>query len=350
MKRRAILPTWIRLWVPRPSALLGADPRPLFYRMSAVTAPAPSPPPERPDRLPFGPPYLIGDPAAARADLTLLRRALARAGVVAEAAVARPVGQAGAIAARALEDGHRLLVAVGSDRLAHALLRVLVGPDGPRWPDAVLGLAGLGRQDLAATFGLPDEPYQLARHLLGPNRFLADVGRARWRGPDGTERVGVFANTAELGYPAEVSARVPAAASAGRVGRLAAALGALRVSRSTPARLELDHAAVELRLAGLVVANGQFSMGRMKVAPRALPDDGRMSVLAFQGEPLGIYARSKNLYYGDHVPHPSIREYQSRRVAVDTAEPLALTLDGWRAAGGPPLTVDVLEQILQIKV
>ena len=189
------------------------------------------------------------------------------------------------------------------------------------------------------------------------------MGRARWRGPDGSERVGVFANTAELGYPAEVSARAPGGPAgdaqanlvmvsrwAGRAGRLAAALGGLAASRSTPARLEVDHTAVDLRLAGLVVANGQFSMGRMKVAPRALPDDGRLSVIAFQGEPLGVYARSKDLYYGLHVPHPSVREYQSRRVAVDTAEPLALVLDGWRAAGGPPVSFDVLEQVLRVKV
>ena len=118
----------------------------------------------------------------------------------------------------------------------------------------------------------------------------------------------------------------------------------------SPARLEVDHTAVDLRLGGLIVANGQFSMGRMKVAPRALPDDGRLSVIAFQGEPLGIYARSKDLYYGLHVPHPSIREYQSRRVAVDTAEPAALVLDGWRAAGGPPVSMDVLEKVLRVKV
>ena len=325
--------------------------------------PAPDPGPARPASLPYGPPFLIGDPAAARHDLTLLRRALAASGVVAEAAVARPVERAGAIAAKALEDGHRLLVAVGSDRLAHALLKVLVDPGGPAWPDAVLGLAGLGRQDLSATFGLPDEPAKLARHLLGPNLFLADVGRARWRGPDGTERVGVFANTAELGYPAEVSARAPAGRAGGawgsvgmvpqwigRAGRLTAALGGRRASRSTPARLEVDHTAVDLRLAGLVAANGQFTMGRMKVAPRALPDDGRLSVIAFQGEPLGVYARSKDLYYGLHVPHPSVREYQSRRVAVDTAEPLALVLDGWRAAGGPPVSLDVMERVLRVKV
>ena len=340
-----------------------------------MTAPLPSPqrgdppgdlpggPPDPSGRLPFGVPFLIADPAAARRDLTLLRRTLAASGVVAEAAVARPVERAGVIAARALEAGHRLLVAVGSDRLAHAVLRVLVDPGGPRWPDAVLGLAGLGRQDLSATFGLPDDPGKLAPFLVGPNLFIADVGRARWRGPDGTDRVGVFANTAELGYPAEVSARDPAGgvrgtgglvprwgATAGRVGRLAAALGGLAATRSSPARLEVDHTAVDLRLAGLVVANGQFSMGRMKVAPRALPDDGRLSVIAFQGEPLGIYARSKDLYYGLHVPHPSIREYQSRRVAVDTAEPMALVLDGWRAAGGPPVAFDVMERALRVKV
>jgi diacylglycerol kinase (ATP) len=318
--------------------------------MRAVTAPLPSAPgPSAADPLPFGPPFLIADPAAARRDLTLLRRALAASGVVAEAAIARPVERAGAIAARALDDGHRLLVAVGSDRLAHALLEVLVDPGGARRPDAVLGLAGLGRQDLSATFGLPDDPGKLARHLLGGNVFRADVGRARWRGPDGTTRVGVFANTAELGYPAEVSARAPTRTTT-RAGRLAAALGGLAAARSTPARLEVDHTAVDLRLAGLVVANGQFSMGRMKVAPRALPDDGRLSVIAFQGEPLGIYARSKDLYYGLHVPHPSIREYQSRRIAVDTAEPLALVLDGCRAAGGPPVSIDVLERVLRVKV
>ena len=292
--------------------------------------------------------------------------------------MARPVERAGAIAARALEAGHRLLVAVGSDRLAHALLRVLVDPGGPRWPDAVLGLAGLGRQDLSATFGLPDDPGKLAPFLVGPNLFIADVGRARWRGPDGTDRVGVFANTAELGYPAEVSARAPgggvrgtagvaprsgsggsggpAGWPPGGAGRPGGSAGwpppwaAWPPARSSPARLEVDHTAVDLRLAGLVVANGQFTMGRMKVAPRALPDDGRLSVIAFQGEPLGIYARSKDLYYGLHVPHPSIREYQSRRVAVDTAEPMALVLDGWRAAGGPPVSFDVMERALRVKV
>ncbi len=301
-------------------------------------------------RLPWGAPYLIGDPAAGRTGLTELRQHLARAGVVAEAAVARPPGRAGALAARALDRGARLLVAVGSDEIAHALLETLVGPDGPRVPDAVLGLVGLGRQDLSATFGLPDDPERAARHLLGDTVFLADLGRARWRGPAGVEQTAVFANAAELGYPALVSARMAGRDRTARLARFAAALRGLARSRSTPARIGLDRAAVDLRLAGVTIANGQFSMGRMKVAPRALPDDGRVSVIAFEGEPLAIYSRSKQLYYGDHIPHPSVREYQSRRVEVDTAEPLALSLDGCLVPGGPPVAVDVLAGALRVKV
>ncbi len=307
-------------------------------------------PPGEQSLLPYGAPYLIGDAASARRDLTELRRQLAHAGVVAEAAVARPAGRALEIAERALERGARLLVAVGDDRIAHALVSALVGPDGPRHPGAVLGLVGLGRQNLAATFGLPEDTERAARHLLGPNLFLADVGRARWHGPAGGQRVGVFGNCAELGYPAEVSSRLPRTAFAGRPGAFAAALGGLAATRSTPARLALERGAVDFRLAGLVVANGQFTMHRMKVAPRALPDDGRMSVIAFEGRPLTIYSRSKELYYGEHIPHPTVREYQSKHIEVDTAEPLTIALDGCRVPGTPPLTVDVLPEALRVKV
>ncbi|HKE98743.1 MAG TPA: diacylglycerol kinase family protein [Actinomycetes bacterium] len=305
------------------------------------------------DTLPFGMPLLVGDAAAGRRGLDGLRRALAREGVVADAAVARAPGRGRKLAEQALAAGTRLLVAVGDDRLAHELAVAVLahtgtgraGQDAP-----LLGLAGLGRQDLAATFGLPDAPEEAARHLLGGGVFTCDVGRVRWRGPDGAERRSLFVNVAELGYPAVLSARRQRLEPAGRLGRLVAAASALATSRSTPAHLELAHAGVDLRLAGLVIANGQFSMGRMKVAPRAVPDDGRLSVIGFEGEPVGIYARSGKLHYGEHLPDPAIREYQSPTVRVQTAEPVPLALDGTPVAGGPPVEVDVLPAALRVKI
>jgi diacylglycerol kinase family enzyme len=349
--------------------------------------------------IPFGLPYVIADPAANRRGLTELRSALAELGVVVDADVARRPGDARELAEAAVARGTRLLVAAGGNQLAHELVRLLVDPTAPAVgePDAgpsarrlaaeaaddpgddpgeeaeadpaaaavpgagarsggpILGLVGFGRQDLAATFGLPEDPAEAARNLLGGNLFLCDVGRARWRGPDGTERTSVFANAAELGYPARVSAGLTALAwstpgAVGRVRRFGASVAALARSRSTPARLEVAHTAVELRLAGLVVANGQFSMGGMKLAPRALPDDGRLSVIAFEGDPVDIYGSTGRLYFGDHVPSPKVREYQSPRVTVDSAERLPLALDGIRAPGGPPVTFDVLPGALRVKV
>ena len=64
-----------------------------------MTAPLPSTPRPFPaDPLPFGPPFLIADPAAARRDLSLQRRALAAAGGVGQAPVARAVAPCSRIA------------------------------------------------------------------------------------------------------------------------------------------------------------------------------------------------------------------------------------------------------------
>jgi diacylglycerol kinase family enzyme len=283
-----------------------------------------------------------------------LRRALAGLGVPADSMIARAPGDAGRALAAAVAGGTRFVVAVGGDRLARELVTALLGPGGPgQEAGVVLGLAGLGRADLSATFGLPDDPAAAARHLVGGTVFDADVGRARWLGPDRRRRTSLFANVAELGYPAELSARrtgLPMTGRLARLGKFGAAAGALASARSTPAHLTLAHAALDLRLAGLVVANGQFTMGRMKVAPRALPDDGRLSVLAFEGEPLGIFANSAKITFGEHLPDKAIREYQSPTVELDSAQPLALALDGVRLAGGPPYAFDLLPGALRIKV
>jgi diacylglycerol kinase family enzyme len=320
------------------------------------------------DLLPFGHPLLIGDAAAGAAGMAELRRALAGAGVVADSALALRPGRARELAEAALAAGTRYLVAVGGDTLIHELINVLVRRDQPPAPDhngsepaapppgtpggpPVLGLVPLGRQDFAATLGIPDDPVKAARHLLGGNLFRADVGRARWKGASGAPLAGLFANMAEVGFPAELSCRRQGLlARAGRVGQLAAAMAALRVTRSTPARLGVAHTTVNLRLAGLCVANGQFSMGRMPVAPRALPDDGRLSVIAFEGEPLQIYAALPRLRFGDHVPDRAVREFQSPTVQLDTAEPLTIALDGCRVPGRPPVTLDLLPGALYVKV
>jgi diacylglycerol kinase family enzyme len=303
---------------------------------------------------------LIGDRATADGAMDALRRALAGLGVPANSAIARHKGQAAEIAKAARASGDRYLVAVGGDPLVHELVEALIDPDGKGSREGsgegsvelVLGLVGLGRQDTAATYGLPEEPEHAARHLLGGTVFTADVGRARWEGLDGEPRSGLFLNSAELGYPAMVSAAAARrrGPSQNRAMAFAAALTALAAGHSTPVHLTLAHTAVDFRLAGLILANGQFSMGRSKVAPRALPDDGRLNVIAFEGEPLAIYSKSARIYYGDHIPDTSVREYQSPEVGVHTAEPMPLALDGVRVAGRTPATFDLLPGALRLKV
>src|SRR5262249_12328497 len=145
---------------------------------------------------------------AAHDELTLLRQTLAHCGVVTEATVARPASNARKLAEQALERGARYLVAVGSDQIVHALVEAIAATTTPGDFEVVLGLVGLGRQDLAGTFGLPTDVQQAAAHLLGDKVTAIDLGRVRWQGEDRLPRTAVFTTCAELGYPATLASRL----------------------------------------------------------------------------------------------------------------------------------------------
>jgi diacylglycerol kinase (ATP) len=66
-------------------------------------------------------------------------------------------------------------------------------------------------------------------------------------------------------------------------------------------------------------ANAQFFGGGMKVAPRALPDDGRFNVQLFTGPRSQVFTLTQKIYRGEHLPNPQISEYQSPTVEVRPA-------------------------------
>src|SRR5437870_4169704 len=87
-------------------------------------------------------------------------------------------------AKRALEAGERFLVAVGGDRIVHEVANGLLGPDGPRMPEAVLGVVAAGLpNDFIKTFGLPADTQRACGFLKGDNVFAIDAIRATCTDP-----------------------------------------------------------------------------------------------------------------------------------------------------------------------
>jgi diacylglycerol kinase (ATP) len=303
----------------------------------------------------LGPARLIINPVAGNGRvsslLPQLTTALAHGGLEFDIATTNTTEHTSELARTALDDGVRYLIAVGGDGTVHHVVNGMFDGRTPVAQDAVLGVCAAGTgSDFVRNFGLDRPVDVIARHLLSPSTMLIDVGVVQFTDFDGNQTERLFANIAEAGYGAEVVRRV--ARFPKRLGRLrylfAAWASMARMPRAT-AEIAVDFTTRTLPLVELVAANGQFFGGGMKVAPRAIPQDGRLSVLAFTGNRSQVFLLTTKLFAGEHLPHPEIVEYQSSMCSVSTDEPLLVEADG-ELLGTTPARFSMLKRTLQLKI
>ncbi len=258
---------------------------------------------------------------------------------------------AGELARQALDEGLRRLVCVGGDGTLHEMVNGMFEGRRPLAPDAVLGVFGAGSGcDFVRTFGLDLSAERIADHLLGPHRMAIDVGLASFHDRQGRPREELFMNVAQVGYGGHVvrtAERLPR-----RLGRLRYLVGAWRgilavEKQTTP--VAVDHTTRELGVVDLVAANCQFFGGGMKVAPRALPDDGKLNVLVFTGERGQVFGLTTKLFQGEHLPHPAITEWQSSTVSLAPDKPMPVEADG-ELLGLTPASFSLLPRALTLKI
>lgn len=301
----------------------------------------------------FGPMRLIVNPRAGRgeADLTALTDELSRQGLDFEVVHTDGPGSATRLAREALDAGVRYLVAVGGDGTVHEVVNGMIEDGKAVAPEAVLAVYAAGSGcDFIRTFGLDRAPDIFARHLATEHVMAIDVGVAEFTDLEGRPATRYFANIAEVGYGAEAVKRASGYPRwLGRVRYLFAAWGAVRGVKPQISTIDMDDRAVERQLVNLVVANCQFFGGGMKVAPRALPDDGLFNVQIFHGRASQVFQMTSKIYRGEHVPHPSISEFQSPTAAVSPLEPMLVEADG-ELLGQTPARFTLLPQVIQLKL
>lgn len=260
-------------------------------------------------------------------------------------------GHAIEAARTALAEGIRFLVAVGGDGTVHEVVNGMVTRDGPVAEDAVLGVFAAGSGcDFIRTFGMDRKAEVVAKHFATDQVLPIDVGHIRYTDADGNPAERLFANIAEVGYGAEavrLAERFPR--WIGRLRYLFAAWGAIRRVNQQDAVVHLGQTEVPADVVNLVVANCQFFGGGMKVAPRALPDDGRFTVQVFGGRRSDVFMLTPKIYRGEHMPHPNISEYHGPSVRFAPPEPMRLEADG-EVLGVTPAEFTIVPRALRLKI
>lgn len=284
----------------------------------------------------------------------IVATAIRDAGRGVEVATTLAPGEGRRLARQGVEAGHRHVIVVGGDGTLNEVVNGLVDIEAGEAlaPGLRLGIVSAGTgSDFARTFGLDRRPAIAVRHALHDTTMAIDVGRIRFRDTDGSTATRAFVNIATIGWTAAVvtrAARLPR--RLGRARYVVAGLASAPMMRVAPVRLGLDHTTRNDEICQVVVANAQFFGAGLKVAPRALPDDGVFNVQTWATKPIDVLRELPRVRLGEHLDRPDIREWQSRTVTVDpVGAPLPVEADG-EALGSTPVAIDLLPGLLDLAI
>ena len=237
-------------------------------------------------------------------------------------------------------------------------LLVVIGGDGTV-TEVVNGVAGTGAeiavlpcgtgQDFGRTHGIPNRFDDAVLVALGHELRTVDLGRVELG--SGTSRF--FANVGSAGMSGAVARRANSMTKAlgGRVTFFYALTREFLAWQNTRVVVEL---AGGVRREGpmhdVIVANGNWHGGGMKLAPEARQDDGAFDVVTIGDvSKLDFVTTAPKLYSGRYLSHPKVEILRSPWVAISADEPLPLEVDG-EPIGSTPARFEIVPSALRLRV
>jgi YegS/Rv2252/BmrU family lipid kinase len=245
------------------------------------------------------------------------------------------------------------VVAAGGDGTVNEVVNGMLDAEGkPVGEDPVLGVVAAGSgSDFVRTFGLPGDATRACGHLTGDNTYPLDVGKITYAAPGGGTETRSFVNVAETGLGAAVAARADRMSP--RLGQAKYFVGfwlTLPRFKLADVRVRADRKTYEGPAYMIVVGNGQYYGGGMKVSPRSYPGDGVLDGVVFKGPKSDAFTMIPKIYRGEHVPHPHIEELRVKtELVVEADRPLPIEADG-EVLGNTPATFAVIPHPITMKL
>jgi diacylglycerol kinase (ATP) len=279
-----------------------------------------------------------------------LARQAADAGLRGDAFFSEAPGHLRVLAMQAVSDGAGRLVVVGGDGTVNeAVNGVLASGSAP--VELAVVPRGTG-DDFARSLGIPTRPEEAFRVAAAGAIRTIDAGRARYQDWNGLPAERYFVNFAGAGISGAIARR--GAATSRRLGAKPAYLWATVAVflrwKSVPMEVELDQSTRSAVLYEVLVANGPYTAGGMRVAPDAVPDDGQFDTVL-----IGDFTKAEfavtfpKIYRGTHVGHAKVDVVRASTVGVSADTTLPVVLDG-EQPGTTPARFEILPGALRLRV
>jgi diacylglycerol kinase (ATP) len=264
----------------------------------------------------------------------------------------RKTGDATIQARNAAAAGCDVVFVAGGDGTVAQVVDGLVGTN-----TAVAVLPGGTGNVMARQLGLPVSGALRPRPLFDSVQLLlqgevrpVDVGRVELSGG----RVHHFLCWCGIGFDAQVTRTVgEQPARKQRLGALAFIVTAVLTLwdfAGRPAVLRIDGHRLRRRVIMLVANNIQLYGVWLKIAPRAIVDDGWLDVFCFEGRGTArTVLHGLRLLANRHLQDPDVVFYRAHRLEIMTSRPLPVQIDG-DAIGQTPVALRILPHALKMLV
>ena len=162
----------------------------------------------------------------------------------------------------------------------------------------------------------------------------------------------VIANVASVGMSGAIAQRANETTKAlgGKVSYALATLTVFARWRVGEVNVSVDGESRAGHMHDVIVANGVWHGGGMKLAPDAAPDDGQFDVVLIGDvSKADFLTTAPKIYKGKHVHHPKVEVLRSKRVEVDAPVQLPIEVEG-EQVGTTPAAFEAVAGALRVKV
>jgi len=284
----------------------------------------------------------------------LIRKHLIDNGLLLDDVYTEGTGHAIELAMEAANSDYRYIIAVGGDGTVNEVVNGILNSAASH--NTTLGIVSAGTTcSFARSLGIPLDPVSSCNLLISQNRLLIDVGIVEYTGA-GQKLRRFFINGADVGFGAAVvEAAIQSPSRFGRkfsyipraIGGFAS-LASYGNKRVTVRVEDEDEDAYDCAM--LVIANGAYFGGGMKIAPDARLNDGLLDMVIF-----GNMSKSELLktwpltYKGRHIRHDKVRLLKIRNVTIQCTEKILVEADG-ELLGEGPVSFSVVPSALTVVV
>lgn len=291
--------------------------------------------------------------------LGIVRRAFDAAGVSYAAETTAGRGDAARLAHSACSAGCSAVVVIGGDGTLFEVVNGVMGFATNQAPASVsspvvVGLVQAGRgSDFGRSIGIPSDVEAACARLLAGRTQVADLGHVTYTTFSGKREAKYFINAAGMGFDAEVAVRANAAPRVlgGTIPYLSSLLTTLITYRNKRLSVSVDKGEVRrFRANSIIVANGQYFGGGMKIAPDAELSDGLFDLVTLGNlGKIDLVRNVPRVYEGSHVTHPKVSIQRARQVEINSPDRLLLQADG-EVLGIAPARFTVIPDAIRLIV